>query len=57
MTSVAGQFPDRLRTMCDILAMEATRNQVYPLDMSTLTRMIDPRPAPPTPCSCRPRAA
>jgi arylsulfatase len=46
MTSVAGQFPDRLRMMREIFTMEATRNQVFPLDMSSLTRLIDPRPGP-----------
>jgi arylsulfatase len=32
--------------MRDIFTMEATHNQVFPLDMTTLTRMIEPRPGP-----------
>jgi arylsulfatase A-like enzyme len=46
MTNLAARFPERLRAMREIFTMEATRNQVFPLDMTTLTRMINPRPGP-----------
>ncbi len=46
MNNLAARFPERLRAMREIFTMEAARNQVFPLDMTTLTRMIAPRPGP-----------
>jgi len=43
---ISAQNPERLRMMREIFTMEATRNQVFPLDMTALTRMIEPRPGP-----------
>lgn len=38
--------PDRLRGLRELFIMQATQNQVFPLDNTTLTRMIAPRPGP-----------
>lgn len=43
---IAAQHPDRLRMMQELFTMEATRNQVFPLDNSSLTRLIVQRPGP-----------
>ncbi|WP_137176802.1 arylsulfatase [Roseomonas sp. AR75] len=43
---LAAQQPDRLRDLRELFIMQATQNQVFPLDNSTLTRMIAPRPGP-----------
>ncbi len=43
--NVAAQNPDRLRMLQELFSIEATRNQVFPLDNS-ITAMIAPRPGP-----------
>jgi arylsulfatase len=44
--SVAAQFPDRLRMMQELFTMEATRNQVFPLNGNGLAGMLVARPGP-----------
>jgi arylsulfatase len=44
--NLAEREPDRLRSLRELFIMQATQNQVFPLDNSTLTRMIASRPGP-----------
>ncbi|MEI6159602.1 MAG: arylsulfatase, partial [Roseococcus sp.] len=44
--SVATQFPDRLRMMQELFTIEATRNQVFPLNGNGLAGMLVARPGP-----------
>jgi hypothetical protein len=41
---LAGKMPDKLKEMQDLFYAEAKKNQVLPLDNSTLTRWNTPRP-------------
>ncbi|HEY9114830.1 MAG TPA: arylsulfatase [Bacteroidales bacterium] len=41
---LAAQMPDKLKEMQDLFYEEAAKNDVLPLDNSTLTRMMAPRP-------------
>jgi arylsulfatase len=44
--NVAAQFPDRLRMMQELFTIEATRNQVFPLNGNGLAGMLVARPGP-----------
>jgi arylsulfatase len=46
VNDLAKSEPGRLRAMQELFLVEATRYQVLPLDNSSLTRMIQPRPGP-----------
>jgi arylsulfatase A-like enzyme len=42
---VAAQYPDKLKELEDLWVQEATRNNVYPLDGTVVTRLLTPRPS------------
>ncbi len=42
---VAAQFPEKLKELEDLFWKEAERNQVLPLNATTFTRMVEPRPS------------
>ena len=43
---LAAQMPDKLKEMQDLFYAEAKKNDVLPLDNSTLARFLTPRPSP-----------
>ena len=43
---LAAQMPDKLKEMQDLFYVEAKKNDVLPLDNSTLARFLTPRPSP-----------
>jgi arylsulfatase len=43
---LAAKMPDKLKEMQDLFYAEASKHQVLPLDNSTLTRFLTPRPSP-----------
>lgn len=42
---LAAKFPEKLRDLQELFIMEAAKYNVFPLDNSTLTRIITPRPS------------
>ena len=42
---LAAKMPDKLRELRELFIVEATKYNVFPLDNSTLTRLITPRPS------------
>jgi arylsulfatase A-like enzyme len=42
---LAAQFPEKLQELKELFIVEATKYNVFPLDNSTLTRIITPRPS------------
>jgi len=42
---LAAQFPEKLRELRELFIVEATKYNVFPLDNSTLTRLISPKPS------------
>jgi len=42
---LAGKMPDKLRDMKELFLVEATKNQVFPLDNNFLQRALTPRPS------------
>ena len=46
VNDLAAQMPDKLKEMQDLFYAEAKKNDVLPLDNSTLARFLTPRPSP-----------
>ena len=42
---LAAKMPDKLRDMKELFLVEATKNQVFPLDNNFLQRALTPRPS------------